>query len=177
LAWIGLSVSLAIAFGSTPARAAEPVRIGVLAEFSGPFAAYGRQIRGGMKAYLKLHGDTIAGRKIEILVMNAASSIITTKSPYIARFSMTLPQVTEPIAIWAAKNGILAQAKSQEIGPLAGGVSSLAGQSSGFWSRGRPIGVEPTESWHIGLRKVSPNSASLRTTTSSWRPSRIELAS
>ena len=64
---IGLAISLAVAFASTPARAAEPVRIGVIAEFSGPFAAYGRQIRAGMKAYLKLHGDTIAGRKVEIL--------------------------------------------------------------------------------------------------------------
>jgi branched-chain amino acid transport system substrate-binding protein len=44
--------------------------------------------------------------KVPMIIMNAASSIITTKSPYIARFSMTLPQVTEPIALWAAKNGI-----------------------------------------------------------------------
>jgi branched-chain amino acid transport system substrate-binding protein len=41
-----------------------------------------------------------------MIVMNAASSIITTKSPYVARFSMTLPQVTEPMALWSAKNGI-----------------------------------------------------------------------
>jgi branched-chain amino acid transport system substrate-binding protein len=32
--------------------------------------------------------------------------VVTTKSPYIARFSMTLPQITAPIAGWAAKNGI-----------------------------------------------------------------------
>jgi branched-chain amino acid transport system substrate-binding protein len=44
--------------------------------------------------------------KTPMIIMNAASSVITTKSPYIARFSMTLPQVTEPIALWAAKNGI-----------------------------------------------------------------------
>lgn len=140
------------------ATAAEPLKIGLVAEFSGPFAGYGRQIHGGMKAYLQQHGDTVAGRKIEILlkdttgpspevakrlaqdlvaqdkvdflagfgltpnalavaplatqartpmiVMNAASSIITTKSPYIARFSMTLPQVTAPMALWAAKHGV-----------------------------------------------------------------------
>jgi branched-chain amino acid transport system substrate-binding protein len=150
--------SLAVLFAAPAAFPADPIKIGLVAEFSGPFAAYGRQIRNGMKAYLHEHGDTVAGRKIEIIerdttgpapevakrlaqdlvttekvdflagfgltpnalavaplatqaktpmvIMNAASSIITTKSPYVVRFSMTLPQVTEPMALWAAKNGI-----------------------------------------------------------------------
>jgi len=38
--------------------------------------------------------------------MNAATSIITTKSPYIARVSFTLPQITAPIAGWAIRNGV-----------------------------------------------------------------------
>jgi branched-chain amino acid transport system substrate-binding protein len=41
-----------------------------------------------------------------MIIMNAATSIITTKSPYIVRVSMTLPQITQPMAQWAAKNGI-----------------------------------------------------------------------
>ncbi|MDE2160921.1 MAG: ABC transporter substrate-binding protein, partial [Burkholderiales bacterium] len=41
-----------------------------------------------------------------MIVMNAATSSVTTKSPYIVRVSMTLPQNTAPIANWAAKNGI-----------------------------------------------------------------------
>mgnify|MGYP001027909201 CR=1 FL=1 len=44
--------------------------------------------------------------KVPMIVMNAATSSITTKSPYIVRTSMTLPQVTAPMATWAAKNGI-----------------------------------------------------------------------
>ncbi|HSN34529.1 MAG TPA: ABC transporter substrate-binding protein [Ideonella sp.] len=44
--------------------------------------------------------------KKPMVVMNAATSAITTKSPYIVRTSMTLPQNTAPIATWAAKNGI-----------------------------------------------------------------------
>ena len=140
------------------AQAQGVVKLGMVGEFSGPFAEYGAQIYGGMKAYLKQHGDTVAGKKIEIIqkdttgpspdiakrlaqelvardnvdflvgfgltpnalaaapvateakkpmiIMNAATSIITTKSPYIARVSMTLPQITQPMAIWAAKNGI-----------------------------------------------------------------------
>lgn len=44
--------------------------------------------------------------KKPMIIMNAATSIITTKSPYIARVSFTLPQVAAPMATWAAKNGI-----------------------------------------------------------------------
>ena len=140
------------------AVAQAPVKIGVIAEFSGPFADYGAQILGGMKTYLKQNGDVFGGRKIEIVIkdttgpapdiakrlaqevitrdnvdilagfgltpnalavapvsaeakkpmviMNAATSVITTRSPYIVRLSHTLPQDTQPIAQWAAKNGI-----------------------------------------------------------------------
>ena len=146
---------LAIALG---ARAQAPVKVGVIAEFSGPFAAYGQQIEAGMKAYMKQHGDTVAGKKIELItrdtggpapdvakrfaqelvtrdkvqflagfgltpnamavapvateakvpmiVSNAATSAITTRSPYIARVSMTIPQVSAPMAEWALKNGV-----------------------------------------------------------------------
>lgn len=152
----GVAAALAMAAGSAVAQ--DTVKLGLIAEFSGPFADYGQQIYGGMKAYIKQHGDTVAGKKIEIIqkdttgpapdvakrlagdlitrdkvdflvgfgltpnalavapiatqakkpmiVMNAATSIITTKSPYIARVSMTLPQVTEPLAQWAFKNGV-----------------------------------------------------------------------
>jgi branched-chain amino acid transport system substrate-binding protein len=134
------------------------IKLGLIASFSGNFADIGKQIENGIKAYLKEHGDTVAGKKIEILrrdttgpapdvakrlaqelvtrdkvdflvgfgltpealavapvategktpmiIMNAATSIITTKSPYIVRFSMTLPQVSAPMGDWAAKNGI-----------------------------------------------------------------------
>jgi len=41
-----------------------------------------------------------------MIVMNAATSIITTKSPYIARVSMTLPQISSPLGTWTAGHGI-----------------------------------------------------------------------
>ena len=44
--------------------------------------------------------------KIPTVVMAAATSIITEQSPYIVRTSFTLPQVTVPMANWAAENGI-----------------------------------------------------------------------
>jgi branched-chain amino acid transport system substrate-binding protein len=155
LRWLAMAMTLAIA-ARTAAQA--PVKIGLIGEFTGPFADYGTQIHNGMKAYLKLHGDTFGGRKVEIIVkdttgavpdrakrlavdavtqdgvdilagfgltpnalatapvsaeakkpmviMNAATSVITTRSPYIVRLSHTLPQDTQPMAQWAAKNGI-----------------------------------------------------------------------
>jgi branched-chain amino acid transport system substrate-binding protein len=50
--------------------------------------------------------DLSAEAKKFMVVMNAATSIITTKSPYIARVSLTLPQNCEPLGTWAFKNGI-----------------------------------------------------------------------
>jgi branched-chain amino acid transport system substrate-binding protein len=143
---------------SHPALAAEPVKIGLIAPFSGSFADYGKQMEAGVKAYQSLHGDTVAGRKVQVImkdttgpapdvakrlaqelvvrdkvdilagfgltpealavapvaeqakkamvIFNAASSVITTKSNYIARVSMTLPQISAPMATWAVKNGV-----------------------------------------------------------------------
>ena len=44
--------------------------------------------------------------KTPMVVMAAATSIVTQASPYIVRTSMTLPQVTLGVAEWAPKNGI-----------------------------------------------------------------------
>ena len=41
-----------------------------------------------------------------MVVMNAATSIITTRSPYVARASLTLPQNCEQLGTWAFRNGV-----------------------------------------------------------------------
>ena len=41
-----------------------------------------------------------------MVVMNAATSIIITKSPYMARTSLTIPQLQEAFGAWAYKTGI-----------------------------------------------------------------------
>jgi branched-chain amino acid transport system substrate-binding protein len=43
--------------------------------------------------------------KIPTVVMNASSSGITTASPYVARLSFTVQQVSDPMARWMLKNG------------------------------------------------------------------------
>ncbi|QOL48221.1 ABC transporter substrate-binding protein [Massilia litorea] len=157
--------TIAAAFATTAlfafapgAQAQDTIKVGVIAAFSGPFADYGKQMEGGIKAWMAQHGDTVAGKKIQIIykdttgpapevakrlaqelvvrdkvdflagfgltpealavapiaqqakkpmiIMNAATSVITTKSDYIARFSMTLPQISAPMADWAVKNKI-----------------------------------------------------------------------
>ena len=50
--------------------------------------------------------DVATQAKKPMVIFNAATSIITTKSPYIVRTSMTLPQISAPMGTWAAKNGI-----------------------------------------------------------------------
>jgi branched-chain amino acid transport system substrate-binding protein len=44
--------------------------------------------------------------KVPMVISNAATSSITTQSPYVARVSMTIPQVSAPMAQWALANGI-----------------------------------------------------------------------
>jgi branched-chain amino acid transport system substrate-binding protein len=50
--------------------------------------------------------DISAEAKKLMVIMNAGTSIITTKSPYSTRTSVTLPQVSEAFGQWAIRNGI-----------------------------------------------------------------------
>ncbi len=50
--------------------------------------------------------EVSAQAKKFMVVMNAATSIITTKSPYLVRTSVTVPQIDEAFGSWAAKSGI-----------------------------------------------------------------------
>lgn len=51
-------------------------------------------------------GDVSTEAKKFMVVMNAATSIVTTKSPYMARTSVTIPQLNETIGAWAYRNGV-----------------------------------------------------------------------
>jgi len=156
--FVGLAgLALAI-FGIGPARAVDTIKIALIMCYSGQFADTAVQMDNAVKLFVKQHGDTVAGKKIEFIrkdtggiapdvakrlaqeaivrdhadilagwiltpnalagadvsaeakkfmvVMNAATSIITTKSPYIARTSATTPQLNYTLGAWAAKNGL-----------------------------------------------------------------------
>jgi branched-chain amino acid transport system substrate-binding protein len=153
------SLALAAALGiAAPAQAQDTIKIGLIMPYSGQFADTAVQMDIGIKLYVKRHGDTVAGKKIEFIrkdtggiapdvakrlaqelvvrdkvdilggfiltpnalaagdvsseakkfmvVLNAATSIITTKSPYMVRTSVTIPQLNETFGTWAYKSGI-----------------------------------------------------------------------
>ena len=66
--------------------------------------------------------------KTPMVVTAAATSAITEQSPWIVRTSFTLPQVTVPMADWAAKNGIKSAVTGQRDGGLVQAVLQLEGR-------------------------------------------------
>ncbi|MFT0531781.1 ABC transporter substrate-binding protein [Castellaniella hirudinis] len=155
--WGALALTAGMLLSAAPAQA-QDLKIGLILSMSGPYADYGKQIQNGIHTYMAQHGDTVAGRKIQLIVkddtgiapaiakrqaqellikdkvdilagfdltpnafsvaplatesktpmvvMNAATSSITEKSPYIVRMSMTLPQSAWAMAQWARKENI-----------------------------------------------------------------------
>jgi len=151
---LGLAAAAVMA---ASAQAADTIKIGLIEPYSGQFADAATQQDNAIKLFLKQNGDTVAGKKIEIIrkdvgginppvakrlaqelitrdkvdilagfvltpnamaagdiskdarkfmvVMNAATSIITTKSPYMARTSLTIPQLNTAFGNWAATKG------------------------------------------------------------------------
>ena len=50
-----------------PAHAQEPLKIGIIGQFTGPFAVTGEQYKQGLEAYLAQNGTTASGRKLELV--------------------------------------------------------------------------------------------------------------
>jgi branched-chain amino acid transport system substrate-binding protein len=64
---------LGIACLATGAAAQDkPLRIGLIATYSGPYADYGRQFDAGVALYLKEHGGKLGGRSVEIIKKDTA---------------------------------------------------------------------------------------------------------
>jgi branched-chain amino acid transport system substrate-binding protein len=186
---VGLSIVAAAALAAGSANAQGTVKIGVVQSYSGQFADTGTQIDNGIKLYMKQHGDTVAGKKIEIIRkdnagvapdvakrlsqevivrdgadilagfdltpnalaaadvsaqakkfmvnMNAATSVITTKSPYMVRTSFTVWQLNEALGAWAYKNGVRkAYTLVSDFGP---GHDGEAAFTKGFKDAGGEI--------------------------------------
>jgi branched-chain amino acid transport system substrate-binding protein len=139
------------------ALAQDSVKIGFILPMTGQQQSTGKQIAAAVKLFMAQNGDTVAGKKVELIIKDdgavpdntkriaqdlivndkvtflagfgvtpaalavaplatesktpeivtaAGTSIITEKSPYIARTSFTLAQSTVPMADWASQNGI-----------------------------------------------------------------------
>ena len=140
---------LAMTLAGSSAAAQDVVKVGLIVSMTGQQASTGKQIKAAVDLYMKKNGDTVAGKKIQVIlrdsagvpdntkrlaqelivndkvnfiagfgvtpaalaaaplatqakvpqvVMAAGTSIITERSPYIARTSFTLAQSTVPMA-------------------------------------------------------------------------------
>ena len=61
------------------ANAQKAVKVGMVMPMTGGLAAAGQQVVAGARLYIKQHGDKVAGRQIELLVKDGASSPETGK--------------------------------------------------------------------------------------------------
>jgi branched-chain amino acid transport system substrate-binding protein len=119
------------AFAISAARAEDTVKIGLILPMTGGQASTGKQIDNAIKLYVKQHGDTVAGKKIEILLKDdgavpdktktaAQELIVNDKVNFIAGFGVT------PAALAAAP--LATQAKIPEI-VMAAGTSIITEKS------------------------------------------------
>jgi branched-chain amino acid transport system substrate-binding protein len=83
-------------------------------------------------------GDVSDQAKKFMVVMNAATSIVTTKSPYMVRTSMTTPQVNEALGKWAATKGGVKKVYTMhsDYGP---GIDAEAGFARAFKEAGGEV--------------------------------------
>jgi branched-chain amino acid transport system substrate-binding protein len=154
---VGLGSLAIAAMAATAAHAQDTVKVGLIAAYTGQFADTALMIDQGAKLYIKLKGDTVAGKKIVVISkdtggpdaakatqlaqelvtrdgvdilagfcltpealgassvsekakkfmvnMNAATAFVITKSPYMVRTSVTLPQIAHTMGTWAATKG------------------------------------------------------------------------
>ncbi len=81
--------------------------------------------------------DVSAEAKKFMVILNAGTAIITTKSNYIARVSFTVPQLNQTLATWAAQNGLKsAYTLVADFGP---GIDAEAAFQKGFKEAGGEI--------------------------------------
>ena len=68
----GISTLAVASLLSGAALAQDVVKIGLISSQSGPFAAVGRQMEGGVRLYIQQNGDRVAGKRIEVIVRDDA---------------------------------------------------------------------------------------------------------
>jgi branched-chain amino acid transport system substrate-binding protein len=123
-AMAGVALTAAALSYAGPALAADgTVKIGLIVPMTGGQASTGKQLDNAVRLYIQQHGDTVAGKKIEVILKDdganpentkrlAQELIITEKVEIIAGFGIT------PTALAAAP--LATQAKIPQIVMLAG---------------------------------------------------------
>jgi branched-chain amino acid transport system substrate-binding protein len=102
-----------LALSGAAASAQETVKIGLILPMTGPFASTGRQIEAAAKLYMQQKGDTVAGKKVQLILKDdtgtadvtkrlAQELIVQEKVSVLAGFGLTpLALATAPLATQA----------------------------------------------------------------------------
>jgi len=109
--FIQAAVMATVALASAQALAQDnKFRIGLILPMTGPFASTGRQIEAATKLYMAQNGDTVAGKKVELIIKDdtgtpdvtkrlAQEMIVNDKVNVLAGFGLTpLALATAPLA-------------------------------------------------------------------------------
>jgi branched-chain amino acid transport system substrate-binding protein len=75
--WLGAVVAAALSTAS--ARADDVANVGLIVPMTGPSASTGKQERAGAELYIKQHGDTVAGKKINLILKDDTGAADVTK--------------------------------------------------------------------------------------------------
>jgi branched-chain amino acid transport system substrate-binding protein len=127
----GLAVLAAAAFAPLQTSAQDAVKVGLILPMTGQQASTGKQISAAVNLYIQQHGDTVAGKKIEVILKDdgavpdntkriAQELIVNDKVSFIAGFGVT------PAALAAAP--LATQGKVPEV-VMAAGTSIITERS------------------------------------------------
>ncbi|KMK00775.1 ABC transporter substrate-binding protein [Bradyrhizobium japonicum] len=131
VSWTAAAAAIAGLAAIVPAKAEDTVKVGLILPMTGGQASTGKQIENAIKLYMQQKGDTVAGKKIEIILKDDAAIpdktktaaqelIVNDKVNFIAGFGVT------PAALAAAP--LATQAKIPEV-VMAAGTSIITERS------------------------------------------------
>lgn len=149
------TVAAAVVLATTGAAHAqqEPIKIGLILPMTGPFASTGRQIEAGVKLFMSQNGNTIDGRKVELLLRDdagvadntrrLAQELITRdKAAVLAGFGLTplalsvsqlITQSKTPAVIMAAATSTIPQTSPYFVRTSM--VQNAVGNTMGEWAK------------------------------------------
>jgi branched-chain amino acid transport system substrate-binding protein len=124
----------ALALAAFPAFAQETVKVGLILPMTGPSASTGRQVEAGARLWMAQNGDTVAGKKIQLIIKDdtgaadqskrlATELVVNDKVAFLGGFGLT------PLAL--SVGPVATQAKVPAV-IMAAGTSTIVSTSPYF---------------------------------------------
>ena len=120
--------AIVLALGASSALAQDnTLKIGLLLPLTGPFASTGKQLEAGARLYVAQNGDTIAGKKVELIVKDdggvadttrrlAQELVVNDKVTVLGGFGLTpLALATAPIATQSKTPAVVMVAATSSV--------------------------------------------------------------